>query len=35
MLGGRSDNSVSDFSSNEGQNNTTSISTDMDDDIPF
>ena len=35
MLGGRSDNSVSDFSSNEGQNNTTSISSDMDDDIPF
>ena len=35
MLGGRSDNSVSDFSSNDGQNNTASISTDMDDDIPF
>ena len=31
----RSDNSVGDFSSNDDQNNTASISTDMDDDIPF
>ncbi len=35
MLGGRSDNAVSDFSSNDPQDNVASIGTDMDDDIPF
>ena len=35
MLGGRSDNAVSDFSSNDPQDSVASIGTDMDDDIPF
>jgi single-strand DNA-binding protein len=35
MLGGRSDNAGSDFSSNDPQDSIASIGTDMDDDIPF
>ena len=35
MLGGRPDNAVSDFSSNDPQDSVASIGTDMDDDIPF
>ena len=35
MLGGRNDNSSSDFGNDSISSESTSISSDMDDDIPF
>jgi len=35
MLGGRNDNSSGDFANDSISNESTSISSDMDDDIPF